>query len=247
MRYFLVIILQICGLSSSLADTSKLTSLDTLDQGREWMAVGRLSYQNGERLCTATLVAADLILTASHCLYDLTTGDLLNLNKLEFQAGWRNGRAEAYSKIGGAVTFPDYQPMENPEIESVKNDVALLKLLHPIKKRSVQPFAIAVLPNHKRKVAVVSYALGRINAPSIQSSCDISTQKKEILSMNCEVDFGASGAPVFYISKQGPVIVSIVSAVLQTTKGKLVFGPVLERSFNRLNITLPSDDHAKSQ
>ena len=246
MRYFLVIFLQILWISGALADTNKLTSLETLDQGRAWMAVGRLSYQNGKGFCTATLVAPDLILTASHCLYDLDTGDLLNLNNLEFQAGWRNGRAEAYSMIGGAVTFPDYQPMATPKIESVKNDVALLKLLHPIRKRSVQPFAIAVLPNQEKKVAVVSYALGRINAPSIQSSCDISTQKKEILSMNCEVDFGASGAPVFYFSKQGPVIVSIVSAVVRTNQGKLVFGPLLENSLNRLQITLPGDDQATS-
>lgn len=242
MRFFLALFLQIFWVSGSLADTSDLTSLETLDQGRGWMAVGRLSYQNGQGFCTATLIAPDLVLTASHCLYDLDSGELLTLNNLEFQAGWRNGRAEAYSIIGGAVTFPDFQPMETPKIESVRNDVALLKLLHPIKKHSVQPFAIAALPNDQKSVAVVSYALGRINAPSIQSSCDISDQTEDILSLNCDVDFGASGAPVFYFSEQGPMIVSIVSAVVQTAQEKLVFGPLLERSLNRLQNILANQD-----
>ena len=102
MRFFLALFLQIFWVSGSLADTSDLTSLETLDQGRGWMAVGRLSYQNGQGFCTATLIAPDLVLTASHCLYDLDSGELLTLNNLEFQAGWRNGRAEAYSIIGGA-------------------------------------------------------------------------------------------------------------------------------------------------
>ncbi|MFL2786692.1 MAG: trypsin-like serine peptidase [Paracoccaceae bacterium] len=242
MRFFLALFLQIFWVSGSLADTSDLTSLETLDQGRGWMAVGRLSYQNGQGFCTATLIAPDLVLTASHCLYDLDSGELLTLNNLEFQAGWRNGRAEAYSIIGGAVTFPDFQPTETPKIESVRNDVALLKLLHPIKKHSVQPFAIAALPNDQKSVAVVSYALGRINAPSIQSSCDISDQTEDILSLNCDVDFGASGAPVFYFSEQGPMIVSIVSAVVQTAQEKLVFGPLLERSLNRLQNILANQD-----
>ncbi len=242
MRYFLAFVLQIFSLTGSMADTSDLTSLETLDQGRDWMAVGRLSYKNGQSFCTATLVAPDLILTASHCVYDFTTGERLDLGHLEFQAGWRNGRAEAYSMIAKSVTFPTNHVSEMPKIESVRNDVALLKLLHPIKKHSVQPFAIAALPNDQKSVAVVSYALGRINAPSIQSSCDISDQTEDILSLNCDVDFGASGAPVFYFSEQGPMIVSIVSAVVQTAQEKLVFGPLLERSLSRLQNILANGD-----
>ena len=79
MRFFLAIFLQIFWVAESLADTSSLTSLETLDQGRDWMAVGRLSYQNGQGFCTATLVAPDLILTASHCVYDLNPENFLTL------------------------------------------------------------------------------------------------------------------------------------------------------------------------
>jgi V8-like Glu-specific endopeptidase len=245
-RFFLAIFLQIFWVAESLADTSSLTSLETLHQGRDWMAVGRLSYQNGQGFCTATLVAPDLILTASHCVYDLNTGELLDLGHLEFQAGWRNGRAEAYSAIAKSVTFPDYLVPNTPKMENVRNDVALLKLLHPIRKHSVQPFAIAALPNNQRSVAVVSYALGRINAPSIQSSCDISDQTEDILSLNCDVDFGASGAPVFYFSEQGAIIVAIVSAVVQTAQGKKVFGPLLEPSLSRLKNALTNESALQS-
>ena len=49
---------------------SNLDLLNSIDQGREWSAVGRLSLDNGNGFCTATLIADDII----HTLPDVLEG-----------------------------------------------------------------------------------------------------------------------------------------------------------------------------
>ena len=62
--------------SFAVAAESDLDLLNSMDEGREWGAVGRLSLDNGNGFCTATLIADDIVLTAGHCVYDKTTGAL---------------------------------------------------------------------------------------------------------------------------------------------------------------------------
>jgi hypothetical protein len=81
--------------SGAIAQETALKRLDTGDDGRGWEAVGRLELA-GRGFCTGALIAPDLVLTAAHCLYDSNTGARLDHEKIEFLAGWRNGRASAY-------------------------------------------------------------------------------------------------------------------------------------------------------
>lgn len=234
MRFLLFLLSSLLWTSVAIADTDKLTSLESLDDGLDWMAVGRLSFQEDKQLCTATLVAPDLILTASHCLFNKNNGQELALSDFEFQAGWRNGRAEAYSAISTVLKFPEIFGSDKPKLESVANDIALMKLTHPIRKKIIQPFPIGIFVQFQNPVSVVSYALGRIDAPSIQNECDILEDMEDMFVFNCDVDLGASGAPVFYLSDQGPVIISIISAVAEVGQNRLVFGPKAEKSLKRL-------------
>ncbi len=54
-------------------------------------AVGRISYGDtlvpGAAICTGVLVAADLVLTAGHCV----RGAADDPSSIRFEAGWRNG------------------------------------------------------------------------------------------------------------------------------------------------------------
>lgn len=242
MRFLLLGLLPLVWTTLAIADTNKLTSLESLDDGRAWMAVGRLSFQNGKQLCTATLVAPDLILTASHCLYDADTGQKLDLIDFEFQAGWRNGRAEAYSAISAAINFKNNYASHKSKLKAVPTDIALLKLSHPIRKKSIQPFPIAVFSKNQKSVSVVSYALGRIDAPSLQNTCDIVEMMDDMFAFDCEADLGASGAPVFYLSSQGPVIISVFSAVADVGNKRLVFGPIAEKSLKHLKRVLEQQE-----
>ena len=59
--------------SFAVAAESDLDLMNSMDQGREWGAVGRLSLDNGNGFCTATLIAHDIVLTAGHCVCLLYT------------------------------------------------------------------------------------------------------------------------------------------------------------------------------
>lgn len=190
-----------------------LDLLNSMDRGREWGAVGRLSLDNGNGFCTATLISEDVVLTAGHCVYDKNTGVLANLTSFEFQASWRNGRAENYRGIREIAVHSQYQFAKEASIDRIQFDVALLRLETPIRNPNVTPMLLAQLPKVGSDIGVVSYAKGRMEAPSVQSRCVAAAQQNNVLVMTCDVDFGASGSPVFATTNAGVGIVSVVSAM----------------------------------
>ncbi|WP_372893441.1 trypsin-like serine peptidase [Rhodosalinus sp.] len=206
---------------------SPLETLDTGEKGRGWEAVGRLDM-GGTGFCTGALVAPDLVLTAAHCLYDKATGERFDHREITFLAGWRHGRAEAYREIRRAVAHPNYVFQSGSGPRRVKNDVALLELARPIRNTTVIPFATGRRPGPGAEIGVVSYARDRAEAPALQEVCSVEAEQSGVLVMDCEVDFGASGAPVFSFGPEGRRIVSVVSAKAEMSGRKVALGTALE-------------------
>lgn len=219
----------VCAVTSVSAQSagSPLRSLETQQSTQGWEAVGRLDI-NGAGFCTAALIRDRLLLTAAHCVYD--QADLpIPAEKFLFQAGLRNGRADATRSIVRVVAHPDYKP-DGPsaKIGGVANDIAVLELSQPIRYVGVQPFPVAARPNRGDEVAIVSYGRDRSEAPSLQESCTILSRVNGALVMDCEAEFGSSGAPVFQITNGRAQIVSVVSAVGQSEGFQVSLGTSLE-------------------
>jgi len=193
------------------AQESSLRRLDSRDDTRGWEAVGQLKL-GGHGFCTGALIAEDLVLTAGHCLFDKATGAPIDPGAIQFLAGWRNGKAEAYRAIKRAVSHPDYVYQAAPDPAMVRFDVAILQLSDPIRDGVVNPFAVDAQPVPGAEVGVVSYAHDRSDAPSLQRVCRVRDRMSEVLVMSCAVDFGASGSPVFSFGYGRPRIVAVVSA-----------------------------------
>ena len=173
------------------------------------------------------MIGLDLVLTAAHCLYDKQTGKRINHEDVEFLAGWRNGRASAYRKVKRAVVHPEYTYNGDVSSDRVRNDVALLELVRPIRNTTIKPFETAQRPSKGDRVGVVSYARDRAEAPTLQEVCTVLARQEGVLVTSCQVDFGSSGAPIFSFADGEAHIVSVVSAKAEMNGTKVSLGTAL--------------------
>lgn len=223
----------LCTTATAQAVNSELVALETGSDARGWESVGRLDIRN-KGFCTATLIKEDLILTAAHCVYD-SRGDLVDAERLTFNAGLRAGRAEATRTVVRLVAHPDYVH-EGTETQAnrVAMDIAVLQLDRPIRHTRILPFPIAERPNRGDEIGVVSYGRSRSETPSLQDLCAVKGRQAGIIVMTCNVEPGSSGSPVFTVKNGVRHIVSVVSAMASVGDEAVSLGTSLEEPLQEL-------------
>lgn len=212
------------------AQDSALESLNTWGSNRGWEGVGLLNLEN-RATCTGAMISADLVLTAAHCLYDIKTGKRIDPRKVEFRAGWRDGKSIARRFGKSAVIHPKYGGADGEIISSknIRYDVALLQLAAPIQTSHADPFETDRGVTSGSEVSVVSYGKGRNQAASRQRSCQVLEYRSGVVAMTCDVVPGSSGSPVFAMRAGRPQIVSVVSAIGNLDGRPVSFGMDIEQ------------------
>lgn len=211
--------------------TSKLRELGTRNDALVWQAVGRLDGAGS--YCTGTLIAPELVLTAAHCVFD-REARAMSPADLRFRAGLTHGTAAATRTVAQIEVHPGYDPKGGVTAENIRRDVALIRLVEPIPTHELNPFAVYSGRLPDGPVSVVSYGRGRSDALSRQSTCQVIQNHAEIVTMDCDVTFGSSGAPVFtHLNGRGQ-IVSVVSSVGLHDGRKIAFGMELPPAVDAL-------------
>ena len=178
---------------------------------RSWLAVGRLD--TGAGFCTGTLIAADLVLTAAHCLHDRDSGAALPQAGFRFSAGLTGGRPVAVRSVRRVVLHPDYAFDLPDELDRVRSDVALLELDRAIPGGQVTPIPARGTVAAGDPVQVVSYGAGREDHASLEEGCSVEAGDGRMQVLSCHIAPGSSGSPVF-VTRDGQLgVVSVISAM----------------------------------
>ncbi len=189
-------------------DNSGLDELSRRDEIFGWEAVGRIDVENGG-FCTGALIATDLVLTAGHCVFG-PDGTPIDAARMTFRAGLTGDKAIAEVRVARTVAHPAFVAAGPIDADFVRHDVALLQLETPILAAVAAPFSVEN-PGSRGSVSVVSYAEGREDVLSWQKVCKVLGKQQGLIMVDCDVTFGASGAPVLDRSFGRARIVSIIS------------------------------------
>jgi V8-like Glu-specific endopeptidase len=185
-------------------------------------------------MCTGTLVAPNMVLTAAHCLYDQATGRQVAPSSIVFEAGLDRGRAVAERAVAKTVVHPEYRFRKAGQAQ-IGFDIAVLRLEQPISNREIKPLKVAGIPQRGDAVGVISYTYRKSNSPSLEERCHVLAKQVETLVMSCNVEFGASGAPVLSVRNgTAPQLVSVISAKAAMGNRRVSIGTAFGRTLQAM-------------
>ena len=239
MRWLIPLALVLLAGAAKAEETAPV-GLITADEVKGWQAVGKLLIGN-RGFCTGVLIAPQRVLTAAHCLYDKETGARIGDSEITFEAGWRNGRADAYRGVRRSYPHPDYIYSGEEEMDRVAYDIAVLDLDQPILLPQLIPFSVDAEPDTGATVSVVSYAKDRSEIPSIEKDCAVLAATRPALILSCNIDFGSSGAPVFSVADGIPKVVSVISAKAEMEGRKVALAVPLAKPLGELVAQIDSE------
>lgn len=202
-------------------------------------AVGRVEIGAGS-FCTGVLIETDLVLTAAHCLFQATTGARLDLGLFQFRTGLKDGVPVAERQVRRAVVHPLYDRLDTDRRRAIRHDVALLQLDRPIAEMEAPPFVTDFMTADTKNVSVVSYEMGQQRGSSQQRQCSVVARSEGLFVFSCDMDYSASGAPIFAKIAGRKRVVSMVSSGNRSAEGSLVFGMQLPGLIDDLKSALRS-------
>lgn len=211
-------------LKPASAAAIELKVIDSADA--PWRSIGRVNFAGfkSTAMCTGTLIAPDLVLTAAHCLYNRSTGRPLPVDDLLFIAGVRRDEYSARLVPACAITAQGFEPAPKPKLRDLHKDVALIVLEEPSTLPPVPvlaPEEAAILTKETRFQSA-GYRRSRRFLPTVVPACRVLGTTEETWVTDCASEAGASGGPLLVETPNGLRVAGIMSARIDDIRSAIV-------------------------
>lgn len=216
--YFILLILMSTHVHSSIE--SERLVYDNI----QWDRIGKLRVYN-KTSCTATLVAANLILSAAHCVFDREENTYVSPKKLLFYAGLKGNTVKAKVKVKSYTvpsnTFPSGQFTDN----ALLIDWVILELEQSI-GCSLGSFPLwNKYIGDIQQLLTAGYAGGNFKQLTQTDTCESAVPRSASAMWrlkNCALKKGDSGAPILVTVKGQvePYIAGVISAGANDSQGR---------------------------
>lgn len=210
--------------AAAYAQTPTLEVIDSQDP--PWSSIGRVNVAgfNTRSMCTGTLVAPRIVLTAAHCLFSKKTLKPLPVGDVLFIAGLRRDRYAERLEAECYLTGSHFKPTRNPALKDLKEDFGIIVLKSPSRLDPVPELSRDAARDLGEDTLLRSagYRRSRRFLPTAVNDCRIVANTSGVWITNCPTENGASGGPLLVETAQGPRVAAITSARIDDNHSAVV-------------------------